>query len=307
MFPSFRRRGQTLDVRAPSRPGAWPEDPAGQRLLGNGLLLVSGSLVVATGVVAGLDPRIRAHFGLLWPDASGDPWFTVAVFLSALALIGYIVLQVWDAARARRAGELLAREQEERSVRHWTRLYGLLHVSQLVGQHTDLESVFDGITSMCVESFSADWTSLMQFDASTRELVVRSSSGPGSKPDIIGRRNSLDQGLAGWAAMHRRAVVLGPGTDASDYPGVTLRDATITGSMVAPIIVRNELVGVINVSTRGRGVSYDEEDLRTLEVFAQNAGSYIRHIEHVTWLRQMVDKLREGDEARKDARDHVTV
>jgi GAF domain-containing protein len=65
--------------------------------------------------------------------------------------------------------------------------------------------------------------------------------------------------------------------------------------MVVPIIVRDELVGVLNVSSRSRDVVYDENDLLALQGFASSAGACIRHTEQASWIRRMVPQL--SDEA----------
>jgi hypothetical protein len=61
--------------------------------------------------------------------------------------------------------------------------------------------------------------------------------------------------------------------------------------MVVPIIVRDDLVGVLNVSSRSMDVVYVNEDLLALRGFASSAGACIRHTEHVTWIRKMVPHL----------------
>lgn len=256
------------------------------------LLLGAGSFVVLVGLLGGLSPLMREKFAVLWPDRSGEPWFVAAVSMSVMALFVYLMLQRWDVKIADHRVARLEYDSEERARRHWNHLYGLIDVGRMVGQKTDLEDIFAGITAVCIRSFDADSVSLMLYDASADELVVRSASGPLSNPDILGRRVPLGDGLAGWAARRREPVLLGSNADAYKYPGIELRDDSIAASMVVPIIVRNDLVGVINVSTRAGDVCYGEDDLRTLEVFAENAGSCIRHVEQVTWLRDMVGQLR---------------
>lgn len=306
LHSSYPRRGEPAERAVPA-PQDLPDDlPPPRRRCGDWPLLVAGSLVILAGLIGAVQPGIREQFSLLWPDATSEVWFRAALWLSAVSLAAYFLVQRKGVKALERANEKLECDAEERSRRHWRRLHSVLHVSQLIGQHTDVQTVFDGITEMCVENFNADWASMMRFEKDTAELVVCAASGPQGKPSIVGRRNSLGEGLAGWVARHRRAVLLGSDTDARDYPGITLRDSTITGSMVVPIILRNELVGVINVSTRQRGVSYGDDDLRTLEVFAENAGACIRHVEHVTWLRTMVEKSRASDDVETERAECAT-
>ena len=48
--------------------------------------------------------------------------------------------------------------------------------------------------------------------------------------------------------------------------------------MVVPIIVSDGLVGVLSVSTESPNIDYEDEDLRVLWVFAENAGMCIRQV-----------------------------
>jgi GAF domain-containing protein len=65
-------------------------------------------------------------------------------------------------------------------------------------------------------------------------------------------------------------------------------------SMVVPIILREELVGVINVTTTNEEIEYSNDDLSALQVFADNAGAFIRHSEQAEWMRKTIEKLRES-------------
>jgi GAF domain-containing protein len=61
--------------------------------------------------------------------------------------------------------------------------------------------------------------------------------------------------------------------------------------MVVPIILRDELFGVLSVSSRSRRVRFDYEDLETLLVFAETAGIVSRHAEQSMWMRATIQRL----------------
>jgi signal transduction protein with GAF and PtsI domain len=170
-------------------------------------------------------------------------------------------------------------------------------MSRIMGSEIDIQGIFDCITRICVETFEGNRSSLMLFDKEAGDLVVRSASGAASE-GIIGRRMELGEGIAGWAAKNRRALFLSRDVDLNAYPGLEVEDTTLLAAMVVPIIVRDELVGVLNVSTKQSDVEYDEEDLRALQVFAENAGSCIRHAEHAEWMRLTIDRLQSNPRER---------
>ena len=82
----------------------------------------------------------------------------------------------------------------------------------------------------------------------------------------------------------------------------------LTATILVPIMVRDELVGVLNISSRAPGTTYDEEDLRALEVFAENAGTCIRQAERAEWMRQTIERIHRGSSRGKtDALETVPV
>ena len=79
----------------------------------------------------------------------------------------------------------------------------------------------------------------------------------------------------------------------------------LAAAMVVPIAIRNELFGVLSVSSRSKKTNYDQEDLEALQVFAETAGICCRHFEQTTWMRQTIQRmdreLTDRDEQRKTA------
>jgi GAF domain-containing protein len=74
-------------------------------------------------------------------------------------------------------------------------------------------------------------------------------------------------------------------------PGLEYRKHDLSGAMVVPVILRDELVGVINVSSRSQSVEFDADDMRALQAFAENVGAAIRHAEQADWMRATIRKL----------------
>jgi GAF domain-containing protein len=209
------------------------------------------------------------------------------VSLAMCALVVYLTRQQSRATQL----QLRLLEMEEKAKhdarRYYKRLFALSNVSEIMGAKNDVEDIFDRITSMCVEAFDADTASLMIFDQETQDLIVRSASAKDATPGFIGACQKIGTGIAGWAAKNRQSLLLNRGAELSQYEGLKWEDDSISASMVVPIIVRDELVGVINVTSQTPGIRYDSEDIQTLQVFALNAGACIRHTEQVQWLRQM--------------------
>lgn len=272
-----------------------------RRIWRNWLMLAIVSIVTVMGLITAMPPLLSDRSITLWPWADTELVLLAGLSLTVLFFVVYLSRQQRNIITMQSALHELQDMSNERTRRHYVRLFALLNVSRIIGSETNPNEVFDCITDICLETFSGNRCSLMLFDKEAGDLVVRSSSGTGGT-NIIGRRQNLGEGIAGWAARNRRPLFLSRHVDLSGYPGLDVEDTTILAAMVVPIIVRDELVGVLNVSTKRTDVVYDEEDLRALQVFAENAGSCIRHTELVEWMRMTIDRLRSTLRERSHSR-----
>lgn len=161
-----------------------------------------------------------------------------------------------------------------------------------MGQHNTPESVFECITESCLNAFTCDRASLMLYDATAKKLVVRAASGKGAAANMVGAEQAMGQGVAGWAAEQKKALILGRERELKENPDLKLNSPSLLAAMVVPIFLRDELVGVINVSTQSPEIQYFDDDLQALTVFAENAGACIRHAEQAEWMRKTIENLR---------------
>jgi transcriptional regulator with GAF, ATPase, and Fis domain len=251
----------------------------------NWILLVVVLLATAAGLMVSLAPLSGERAGAAWPWRGTFAALLAAYAILILAAVFFLTIQQRRAA----AVERYAREaMEERSRRGTSRLYALLSVSAVMENQNDLQGVFDCITQMSVETFGCEQASLMLLDKSEGNLEVRSAFGHAEPSQLIGRTRAIGEGVAGWVAAHRKPLLLRGQTDRNCPPDLHLACPEIAAAMVVPIIVRDELVGVISVSTRAPDVELSEEDLHALQVFALNAGTSIRHTEQVAWMREVI-------------------
>jgi signal transduction protein with GAF and PtsI domain len=128
----------------------------------------------------------------------------------------------------------------------------------------------------------------MLVNETTRELETKAATGHTNEDEVRQSTLRIGEGIAGWVAEQQKPVILTPDTDLSRYPDLELKDQTISSAIVVPILLRDELVGVLNISSRSADANYGEEDLQALRVFAENAGTCIRHTEHVEWMRKTI-------------------
>lgn len=68
------------------------------------------------------------------------------------------------------------------------------------------------------------------------------------------------------------------------YRGTGYNSCPITVALAAPIILGDELIGVITVARHNTDLEFVDDDLRALQVFAENAGAFIRNAERIEIL-----------------------
>ena len=120
------------------------------------------------------------------------------------------------------------------------------------------------IVTLTAEFMQAD--SCLLYLLSGGELVLCAACGP--NPGAVGEvRLRLDEGLTGWVARERRMVAIS--REAFQDPRFKyfrdLPEDTFEAFLSAPVIVRNRVLGVINVQHRGvHAHSGDEIEMLTM-------------------------------------------
>lgn len=253
-------------------------------------LIVAVALLTLVSSASVLPPILSDRLASFWIFSKPQMMVIVGLALTLLLLAGLAHQQRYLRA-VRRQFETHQRTEHDRAQRHTTRLYALLNVGRMMVAQSDLQTVFESIVKMCIEVFNCDQASLMLHDATAGVLEVRAVAGKVVPEGILGTRQPVGSGVAGWVAQKREALFLRPGFEHEVPPGLELKKKDLSSAMVVPIILRDELVGVINVSTRSADVHLDDDDLRALQAFAENVGAAIRHTEQAEWMRATIRKL----------------
>ena len=264
-----------------------------RRIWRNWFIVVGVLMITTIGLVVSIPPLLSVKDSRFW--ARPELVLLVGLSMIVLLFVIYMTGQQREVLRIHQKLMQFQKETDERMRRQAARIYALSSVGRLMGKISDLHHIFDYITSMCEQTFSCHRASLMLYDSETDELMVQSVSGD-IKEDMLGAKQKIGEGPAGWAASNRQALLLEDASDAEKHTGLKLTNPSLLSAMVVPIITRDELVGVLNVSSNSPDIRYTEEDLLTLCVFAENAGICIRHNEQANMLRQMIQELRDSEQ-----------
>jgi putative methionine-R-sulfoxide reductase with GAF domain len=270
-----------------------------QSAYANWFLIATVVLLTFVSLASVLPPVISDRMAQTWLFSKPQMLVIAGLTLTLILLAGLAHQRRYLVA-LRRQFEGIQRAERDRVARQAARTYALLNVSKVLVEQNDLQTVFDSITKICVEAFSSDQASLMLFDRENVALVVRAASGKSIPDGMIGTQQALGKGVSGFVAQRREPLIL-RADQRTSIPGLELRNRELTAAMVVPVILRGELVGVINVSTRSPDINFDDDDLRALQVFAENVGAAIRHTEQTEWMRATIRKL----QSQKD-RSNIT-
>ena len=242
----------------------------------NWLLLSTVTILITFGFILAMLPLSNDRISEIWSWEKTDLILLIGLSLIVISFIFYLTQHQRSNRRIRENLEILRQERGKYSQKQNARLSAMCNVCGIMGKEPDIEKVFDGITQICFETFQCCRASLMLVDNETEELVVRSVKGYADK-DIFDVRQKIGEGIAGWCAEHRQPLLLGSEQLDENKYTFTFKNKKITSAMVVSIILRDELVGVLNVCARDSNVIYTDEDLKVLTVFAKNAGAFIHH------------------------------
>ena len=261
----------------------------------NWYMLATVCAVSIIGLLITVTPNLQGPLRDFWPGARTDVALIVGLGGSILLLVLHLTTQQIRVTRMRHNVQAIQNVAGERQKQNAIRLHALLNVTRMMGAVSDPLRLFEGITSTCLEVFDCQQASLMLVSADRQELQMKAASGHLDQAKVRQASQPIGRGIAGYVAEHREPLLLGENVDPKTYPGLELDQRGLFAAMVVPILVRDELVGVLNISSRSRGTVYSEEDLQALEVFAINAGTCIHQAERTEWMRQTIEQYRDKE------------
>jgi transcriptional regulator with GAF, ATPase, and Fis domain len=256
----------------------------------NWFLLAALFLLTTVGLSTALVPSLRLRATYIWPWLNTELILVIALSLAVISTIAYLSQQQRQVLRKLNLMDPSDCEAFTHSLRSNPRLKTLSNLSIMMAIESDLETILDFMANTCIEIFTCERATVMTFEQDTGELMVRSISGR-VNDDMIGTRQKLGEGIAGWAAAHRQALLLGTCYESQQYPGLELKNPSITSAMVVPIVHDDRLLGVLNLTAMSTASKFTSEDLQGLQLFVEKMAVYISRAEQIHRMRATVKKL----------------
>jgi len=179
-------------------------------------------------------------------------------------------------------------------------LESLFKVTTTVNSRLHLSGMLDTITQTAVDCLKADQSSLLLMDETKRELRCEAAHGmrcERTRSEKVG----LEEGVTGYVALKGEPLLLNSEVDGSRFKNLVEKNVDITSALCVPLKVEGKVIGVLNVNKVKREEKFNENDLKLLSIFADNAAMaieksnlYQRLQSHVEALEQQTNLVQAG-------------
>lgn len=172
----------------------------------------------------------------------------------------------------------------------------LIDAGRAMGGICVLSDLLDFFVAVVADELEVDRISLMLVDEKTQEMWIVASRG---LDELVTEkvRMAVGTGIAGWVAREGKPVLVKDVvTDPRVKTSLYSTDATsfISAPIVLsiPIVLQEKVLGVINVTNRRSGKSFDEEDMAFLYSLAGQAAVAIERTKQYEELQEAHESLK---------------
>jgi phosphoserine phosphatase RsbU/P len=163
----------------------------------------------------------------------------------------------------------------------------MIKVSKMINSTLDLNSLLESIMDSAKIVLKAEASSLMLIDRKTNELFFNIISGEKER-DLKEIRIPMGVGIAGIVADTCKPLVVNDAqNDSRVYKQADEKINFVTNNLIAtPLMVRNRIIGVIEVINSVGRSEFTEKDLELFNTFSEQAALAIHN-------RELIDSLKD--------------
>jgi len=184
-------------------------------------------------------------------------------------------------------------------------LIPLFEISKLLVTEIDLAHLFKIIAEVMGEEFTAERVSLMLVDAATGSLLIRASHGLPTDLALQARRR-IGEGIAGLVVKRREPLIITKGKHPDPEVTAALnRDHAPLSSMCVPLIGRDKVLGVLNVS-KFKDPTFTASDLQVASILASQVVAAMENASLYEGLRESYFRTVHALVAAVEAKDPYT-
>jgi Nif-specific regulatory protein len=163
--------------------------------------------------------------------------------------------------------------------------------------HALLTRIIESATRLC----EGEASSLLLVNRENSELyfeVILGSNSAEAKQYTI----KLGEGLPGWVAAHNKSIIVNDvENDQRHDRAFSKKIGHVTKTMMAvPMRIKDECIGVIELSNKKNGKNFTQDDLEWLEIFANQAALTVQNAKSFEKVRNRIESLQEHLTAADD-------
>lgn len=178
-------------------------------------------------------------------------------------------------------------------------LSALSEVGKAINRLLDIDDVLRRILQAALDLLEANEGSIMLLDAAGENLHVAAAVTEGDRV-VEGAVVKVGQGVAGWVAQNREPLLLTGRAPNRMFDQLETKDREIPAAVSVPLVVQDELYGVLNINAGLQTRTFSEYDLRALQLFAEHAAIAIRNARTFHQEREHVARLEEIDRLKDE-------
>jgi PAS domain S-box-containing protein len=190
------------------------------------------------------------------------------------------------------------RRLERENVRLGT-LMPLFELSKAFLATLNLNSLLNQIVETGLQETKADRASLMLLEG--QELVVKASVGLPSEIAVAARER-VGEGIAGWVADRGKALLLADGAPLNPQIREAMIREEITSALCVPLLVKDKVIGVLNLSKLREGPAFSQGDLEFISILGGKAAIAIENARlYEAAQRELTERKRVEEELTRVA------
>lgn len=140
----------------------------------------------------------------------------------------------------------------------------IYELTKTIASTSDLHTLLDKVAESAMQQCQSDEASIMLPTADCRELYVASCRGRLGET-IIGQREQIGSGIAGWVAENHKPLILHGAVENPQF-GALLKRSGIYSSAVLPMLSAGKVVGVLSVNSLKENHLFTANQLKTLDL-----------------------------------------
>jgi two-component sensor histidine kinase len=183
------------------------------------------------------------------------------------------------------------RQLEHKLADREAEIEALRKISEATGSAFASEAMLQSIAEIAMRITETEICHIFLFDETREELVLRAATGDDAR-FINEIRLKPGEGITGWVAKERRPVAVARAAYKDPrfklYPA--LNEQQYESMLAVPLVVNNEVIGVISVRTR-KPKEYQQDQIRLLSGIASHLAGALNQLSRIEQLERTATQV----------------